>query len=170
MFDDEMKKWTLAFLVLALVVAFYLWRRDAVRISYVNGLAAYTSLPGKEYILERDCYIFKFKSRQPDWPYLASHLSVPDLPETVEEKNIGIALPNVDILDVARTGSHFKIVSVRRDESRTKVSITFEVLFTNENEREYARVDLYWMLDHTPEQKGLAPTLINGYAVERTGL
>lgn len=165
-----MMKWIIVILALVAAGVFWSWRRDAVKISYVNGLAAYTGLPGKEYILERDCYIFKFKDRQPDWPYLASHLSVPDLPDTVDEKLIGTDQPKVTLLDVARTGSHFKIVSVRRDESRRGITITFEVLFTNENDRKYARVDLYWMLDHAPEAAGQAPKILDTYAVERTGI
>ncbi len=165
-----MMKWILALAALVVVIAFVAWRRDAVKIAYVNGLAAYTNLPGKEYILERDCYIFKFKNHQPDWPFLASHLTVPDLPETVDEKALGSDQPKVALLDIARLGSHFKIVSVRRDEHAGKTTITFEVLFTNENERKYARVDLYWMLDHTPELQGLAPKILDAYAVERTGI
>ena len=50
-----MYKW---FLVLALVVlgaAFSVWQRNAVKTSYVNGLAQYNKLPGREFIFERDC-------------------------------------------------------------------------------------------------------------------
>ena len=41
----------------------------AVKTTYVNGLPLYSgALPGREYILERDCYVFKFKNHSSDWP------------------------------------------------------------------------------------------------------
>ena len=164
-------KWLLvALLALIAVAAALLLRSGGTKSAYVNGLAAYNTLPNREYILEKDCYIFTLKDRPNDWPFLGSDLTVPGLPAAVDEKFIGADLPGVRIIDVARTGSHFRIGSVRRDTSKAGVSVTFEVLFTNESERKYARVDTFWMLDHTPEKVGQAPRFLDAYAVERTGL
>ena len=164
-------KWLLA-AVLALIgiVSVLLLRSGGTKSAYVNGLAAYNTLPNREYILERDCYIFTLKDRPNDWPYMGSSLTVPGLPAVVDEKSVGADIPGIRIIDVARTGSHFRIGSVRRDTSKTGVTVTFEVLFTDEADRKYARVDTFWMLDHTPEKEGLAPRFIDAYAVERTGI
>jgi hypothetical protein len=164
-----MFKWFLATVGLALVVAFTLWQRDAVKTSYVNGLAQYNRLPGREYIFERDCYIFKFSDRARDtsYPLVGAHATVPELPAEVAGAKIGAALPGVRLLDIVRTGARFKIISVRRDESRRGTSVTFEILFMDEAERKYPRLDAYWLLDHAPEKDGEAPRIREDYAVAR---
>ena len=51
--------------------------------------------------------------------------------------------------------------------SRRRTQITFEIVFLNVDGRPYPRMDAYWILDHTPEQHGAAPTILPDYAVER---
>lgn len=160
-------KWFLAALGLIAIGAFVYIQRNATKTSYVNGLAAYNQLPGKEYLFQQDCYIFKLTDRDTSWPLVGTHDVVPELPAEVDRKLIGAALPGVRILDVARVGDRFKIVSVRREESRRGTVITFEILFTNEAERAYPRLDAFWILDHTPESRGEAPVLIERFAVPR---
>ena len=158
-------KWLLAAVAAALVAGYVVWQRNAVKTSYVNGLPPYTNLPGRDFILERDCYIFKFKSRDSDWPYLASHATVAALPAEVADTNVGKDFPDVRILGVVRVGDHFRIASVRRDESRTGTRITFEVALPNESTRPYPRLDAYWIMDHSPEKDGKAPWILTDYAV-----
>jgi hypothetical protein len=158
-------KWLLAALAVALIAAYVLWQRNSVKTSYVNGLPPYTNLPGRDFILERDCYIFKFKSRDSDWPYVASHASVPELPAEVTEANVGGDFPDARILGVLRVGDHFRIASVRRDEGRAGTRITFEVALSNESTRPYPRLDAYWIMDHSPEKDGKAPWIMADYAV-----
>jgi hypothetical protein len=162
-----MFKWILVGGSVLLVAAFTLWQRDSVKTSYVNGLPQYTKLPGREYIFERDCYLFKLASHPTDYPLIAAHESVPELPATVDDKLIGSRPPGVRILDTVRTGTRFKIVSVRRDESRKGTQITFEILLLDETERKFPRLDAFFILDHSPEKTDAAPLVREDYAVLR---
>ena len=164
-----MFKWFLAAAAAAFLAAFVVMQRDSVKTSYVNGLTQYNRLPGREFIFERDCYIFKFSDRARDtsYPLVGAQATVPELPAEVTDSKIGATLPGVRLLDVVRTGARFKIISVRRDESRRGTFVTFEILFMDEADRKYPRLDAYWLLDHTPEQTGEAPRLREDYAVAR---
>jgi hypothetical protein len=149
----------------AVVAAFAYMQLNSVKTTYVNGLAPYTALPGREFILERDCYVFKFKSRDTDWPLLGSREVVPDLPAEVSAANVGAEIHAIRILDVIHVGDHFRIASVRRDTGRSGTKITFEVLLSEEATRKYPRLDTYWIMDHSPEKEGSAPTFLPEYAV-----
>ena len=158
-------KWVLAAIALAVLGALVYAQRQAVKTTYVNGLPPYTTLPGRAFILERDCYVFKLKDHDTSWPLIGDHDVVPELPAEVKPENIGASLPGVRILDLVRVGDRFRIVSVRRDESRTQTRVTFEILLDNEATRKFPRLDAYWILDHVPERTGAAPALLTPYAV-----
>lgn len=158
-------KWLLILAAVALVAAFAFFQMHSVKTTYVNGLPPYTTLPGREYIVEHECYVFKFKAHDTDWPLLGSHDSVPELPAEVTAANIGADLPSVRILDVIHVGDHFRIASVRRDVGRSGTTVTFEVLLSDESTRKYPRLDTYWIMDHSPEKEGGAPTILPAYAV-----
>ena len=158
-------KWFLGAVVAALLVGYVYWQRQSVKTTYVNGLAPYTGLAGREYILEQDCYIFKLKAHNTSWPLIASHESVPELPNAVKESNIGAELPAVRILGIVRTGDRFRIASVRKDASRTETRVTFEIVLVDESTRPFPRLDAYMILDHAPEKEGAAPTIMTDYAV-----
>ncbi|HEU5081526.1 MAG TPA: hypothetical protein VFT72_20095 [Opitutaceae bacterium] len=167
-----MTKWILVAAVVIAVAAFVLIQRSGTKTVYVNGLPEYNTLPGKEYIFERDCYIFKLDNEKTSYPLVGANApdlpsSVSQLPNEVTDANVGKELPGVRILDTVHVGDRFKIVSVRRDEKRDSTRVTFEILFINESERRYPRLDAYYILDHSPEAKGAAPRMIDGYAVER---
>ena len=74
-------------------------------------------------------------------------------------------MPNVRILDVLHVGDHFRIISVRRDQAPGKTTISFEILLRDEEARKYPRLDAFWIMDHTPEKVGAAPTIMIAYAV-----
>ena len=78
-------KWILAVLAAMGIAALVFLQMHSVKTTYVNGLAPYTSLPGLEFIVERDCYIFKFKEHDTDWPLLGAVDTVPDLPAEVKD-------------------------------------------------------------------------------------
>ena len=158
-------KWLLVALAAVLVAAFAVLQFRSVKTTYVNGLPPYTTLPGLEFILERDCYVFKFTAHDTDWPLLASHESVPQLPAEVKASYVGADMPDVRILDVIRVGDHFRIASVRRDESRKGTTLTFEVLLADEASRKYPRLDVFWIMDHSPEKAGEAPKIMASFAV-----
>ncbi len=160
-------KWILGAGAALVVAGLLFWQSRAEKVSYVNGLPAYSTLPGREYFLERDCYLFKFKRSSSDWPLIASRATVPALPESVDAKNIGAEFPDVRILDVIKAGTRFRIVSVRRTESPASTSISFEVLLGDEVSFKYPRVDAFWILDHSPEKEGKAPRVMPDYAVPR---
>ena len=160
-------KWILAALLAILITGVVYWQRQGVKISYINGLTAYNALPGREYIFQRDCYLFKLDDRASSWPYVGDHAVVASLPAEVDPKHLDATHPTGRIIDVVRTGSRFKLVSVRRDESRHGTSISFELLFSDEDQRKYPRIDAYFIMDHAPEAEGKAPSLLNSYAVER---
>ena len=156
-------KWILAALAAVLVAGFVYWQREGIKVSYVNGLPTYSALPNREYIFQRDCYLFTLDDRSSSWPYVGDHAVVASLPADVDPKHLSVNYPGGRLIDVVRTGSRFKLVSVRRDESRHGTSISFELLFLDEAERKYPRIDAYFIMDHTPE----APSLLPAYAVER---
>jgi len=158
-------KWLLAATLAALFGAFAYLQLISVKTTYVNGLAPYTNLPGLEFIVEHDCYIFKFKAKDTDWPLVAAHDTVPELPASVTASNIGADLPLVRIYDVIKVGDRFRIVSVRRDESRKATRVSFEILLQDEATRKYPRLDAFWILDHSPEKEGGAPKVMTAYAV-----
>ena len=160
-------KWIITALFAVLIAGVIYWQRQGVKVSYVNGLNAYNALPGREYIFQRDCYLFKLDDRPSSWPYVGDHAVVKSLPVEVDPKHLNADHAAGRIIDVVRTGSRFKLVSVRRDESRHGMSISFELLFVDEAERKYPRIDAYFIMDHSPEARGEAPSLLNAYAVER---
>ncbi len=158
-------KWLIAVIIAAALAGFAYLQFRSVKTTYVNGLAPYTTLPGREYVLQRDTYIFKFKTRDTDWPLIGSKDTVPDLPAEVKESNVGAEFPTVRILGALRVGDHFRIVSVRRDESRAGTQVTFEILLQDDATRPHPRLDAYWIMDHSPEKDGAAPKIMAGYAV-----
>jgi hypothetical protein len=158
-------KWFLVAVGVVLVAAFAYLQMHSVKTTYVNGLAPYTTLPGREFIVEHDSYVFKFKAHDTDWPLLGARDTVADLPAEVSASNVGADLPGVRILDVIHVGDHFRIASVRRDVSRSGTKITFEVLLADEATRKYPRLDTYWIMDHSPEKEGAAPEILSAYAV-----
>jgi hypothetical protein len=160
-------KWVLALLCAVLIAGFVYWQRQGVKVSYVNGLPTYSALPNREYIFQRDCYLFTLDDRSSSWPYVCDHAVVASLPADVDPKHLSVNYPGGRLIDVVRTGSRFKLVSVRRDESRHGTSISFELLFVDEDQRKYPRIDAYFIMDHTPEARGEAPSLLPAYAVER---
>ncbi len=162
-----MFKWILVAVGVVLIGGFVFWQRNSVKTSYVNGLSQYNKLPGREFIFECDCYLFKLASHPTDYPLIGTHETVSELPAAVQDKLVGSALPGVRLLDTVRTGTRFKIVSVRRDESRTKTNVTFEILLLGETERKYPRLDAFFLLDHSLESTGAAPQVREAYAVAR---
>ena len=162
-----MYRWLIGGILLALIVLIVISGRGANKTSYVNGLALYSKIPGREFILERDCYIFKLKDADSDWPYIASHATVADLPADVDAKYVGTDNPKVRVLDIVTVGTQFRIVSVRRDEKAGKSTITYEILLADEATRKYPRVDALYMLDHTAEDPASPPSIVTDYAVPR---
>lgn len=160
-------KWLLSAAALLLFGAFLYQQRTAPKSSYVNGLPEYNQLPGKEYIFQRDCYIFKFKDRDTDWPLVGTHQVVPALPAVVDRKNVGADLPDVRILGVVRTGWIVRLVSIRRDESRQDTHLTYELLILDEGEKLYTRLDAYHLLDHSSDASGAAPAFLPDYVAPR---
>jgi len=162
-------KWLYALAVAALVaglaVGWSIWQRNSVKSAYVNGLPPYNQLRGLAYILEKDCYIFEFKSREAMYPLLGAHETVPALPEEVKDSNVGADFPDVRILGVLRVGDRFRIASVRQDTSSTGTVISFEIVLANESSRAFFKLDAFWMLDHSPEKSGAPPVFLSAYAV-----
>jgi hypothetical protein len=122
-------------------------------------------MPGRNFVLEQDCYVFKLTSEDTSWALIGSHETVPELPKEVKESNVGVKFPGVRILDVIHLGDHFTIASVRRDQSRKRTRISYEIVLENESTRRYPRLDAYYILDHSPEKKGEAPKVMPDYAV-----
>lgn len=154
-----------AVLIAGAVIGWEYRERNSVKSAYVNALPPYTQLRGLAYIIEQDCYIFEFKSGEAMYPLLASHETVPDLPVDVKQTNVGADFPKVRILGVIKTGDRFRIASVRMDTSRTGSVISFEIVLDNESSRAFYKLDTYWMMDHSPEKVGAAPTYLPSYAV-----
>jgi hypothetical protein len=161
-----MLKWILTACGAVVVVAFIVWQVNSVKTSYVNGLDAYQGMENRQYIFERDCYIFKLKDRDTPLPLVADHEAEPALPSEVSPKYVGTDQPGVRILGLARVGDRVKIASVRREVGRGRTHITYEILFLDEDQRPYPRLDADLILDHDPEAEGKAPQLLPAYLIE----
>jgi hypothetical protein len=163
-------KWLYALLLAAavagLAIGWSYWQRHSVKSAYVNGLPPYNQLRGLAFILEKDCYIFEFKSGEAMYPLLGAHDTVPALPEEVKDANVGADFPDVRILGVLRVGDRFRIASVRQDTSSSGNVISFEIVLANESSRAFFKLDAFWMLDHSPEKTGAAPVFLSSYAVQ----
>jgi hypothetical protein len=159
-------KWFLAVVVAAVVAAAFAYMQlNSVKTTYVNGLAPYTALPGREFILEQRLLCLQVQVARHDWPLLGSRDVVRICPAEVSAANVGADFPPVRILDVIHVGDHFRIASVRQDTGRAGTVITFEIVLDNESTRKYFKLDTYWMMDHSPEKEGAAPTYLTEYAV-----
>ncbi|HEX2101699.1 MAG TPA: hypothetical protein VHF69_13585 [Candidatus Synoicihabitans sp.] len=162
-----MFKWILIVMAIVGAGAFVYQQRNATKVSYVNGLAAYNRLPNQEYIFQRDCYIFKLRDMESAYPYVGTREIVPALPEKVEPALVGKTVGDARILDVVRVGDRFRIVSVRREKSRKSSFVTFEILLENEAARKYPRLDAYFILQHPADGEETAPQVLETFAVRR---
>lgn len=142
-------KWFIAVILIVLVGLGVWWQMNTTKISYVNGLEPYTEMPNREYILEMDCYVFVWdKSVGTSYPLLGVNApgistSVAALPQKVTRDNIGKNFPGVRIMDVIPHGTRFRILSVRREQSRrTGTFISYEIKCLDDIERPYQRIDI----------------------------
>ena len=154
-------RWFLVIALALVAVTALVWQqRDNTKVAYVNGLPAYTQLPGREFLLQQDCFILSREGTPAAYPLIANHAQIPALPAEVSDKEIGENHGGYRILATATVGSRFKIISVRREESRSGTTISFEILFHDEAERPYPRLDARLLLDHSPETRGEPPVFL----------
>lgn len=144
-----MLKWIIATVCLALFGWFVWFQLNTVKISYVNGLAPYDVMPGREYVLQCDCYVFAWHEKiATAYPLLGVNLpgaatSVEALPREVAAAKVGQPLPLVRLMDAIPRGTRFQLLSVRREEGRRiGTLISYEIRFLDEVERPYQRIDI----------------------------
>ncbi|HVT72526.1 MAG TPA: hypothetical protein VHD61_05270 [Lacunisphaera sp.] len=144
-----MKQWLLSAVLVILVAAGLWWQLNTTKISYVNGLEPYVEWPNREFVLERDCYLFAWH-KHIDTAHPLLGVNAPDvptrvtaLPEKVDRANIGRTFPLVRIMDVVPKGTRFRILSVRREENRrTGVFISYEITLLDDLVHPFQRVDI----------------------------
>lgn len=144
-------KWLIIAAAIVLAALGVTWQLNTTKISYVNGLDAYAQLPNQEFILVRDCYVFAW--RQPiataypllgvNSPEVAARVSA--LPETVSaaalQQHAGDEV--VRLMDVIPQGTRFRLLSVRREESRRAGTvISYEIKLLDDVDRAYQRIDI----------------------------
>lgn len=167
-----MIKWLIA-LVCAVVLGGFLWFQfNTTKIAYVNGVAPYDVMPGREYILQADCYVFAWHDHHKSgtaYPLLGVNLpgartSVEALPREVSTAKLKEQLPLVRLMDVIPKGTRFRLLSVRREENRrTGTFISYEIKFLDEVDRPYPRIDLRPVL--LPAAAGALPQIDEAVAV-----
>jgi hypothetical protein len=142
-------KWLIAIVGAALMGWFIWFQVNTTKISYVNGLAPYDVMPGREFILQQDCLVFSDREHPTSgFPLLGTNhrdarTRIAALPETVTADLRGKELPRARILDLIPRGTRFLITSVRREQSRRAGTvITYEAKFLDGTERTYQKVDL----------------------------
>jgi len=142
-------KWLIPAAGLAILGWFVWYQVNTTKISYVNGLAPYDVMPGREYILEHDCYVFAWhKSIATAYPLLGVNhpdvrTSVAALPREVRPDLVGTAQPEVRLMNVIPQGTRIQILSVRSEQSRrTGTFISYEIRFLDGVDRPYQRVDI----------------------------
>ena len=145
-----MTKWLLGIVLVVLAVLGLWWQINTTKISYVNGLDRYAHLPNQEYVVVLDCYVFAWRSRDIDTahPLLGVNApgvaaNTPALPREVTRENIDKDLPVVRVMDVVPKGTRFRVLSVRREESRRKgMFISYEITLLDDLTHPYQRIDL----------------------------
>lgn len=155
-----MIKWLIALGGAALIAWFIWFQVNTTKISYVNGLVPYDKMPGAEFILQHDSYVFVWKKNPTGgFPLLgvnhaAVATSVSELPPAgASPLAPGQENAAVRIVDRVEEGTRLIITSVRMEESRRHgIVITYEAKFLDERERPYQKVDLRPML--LPVAKG----------------
>ncbi len=155
-------KWLIPVVGLVFASWFAWFQLNTTKISYVNGLAPYDVMPGREYILQHDCYVFAWRqSIATAYPLLglnrpALATSVAALPQKVSPELIGHSRPLVRLMDVIPQGTRFRLLSVRREQSRrTGTFISYEIKFLDEVDRPYQRIDIRPILLPPAESGGL---------------
>lgn len=125
------------------------WQLNTTKISYVNGLEPYDVMPGREYILQHDCYVFAWREDPTSgFPLLGcGHPDVRNrvaaLPAESARSHVGRELEQVRIVDLIPRGTRLLITSVRREESRRAGTvITYEAKLLDDLDRPYQKVDL----------------------------
>jgi hypothetical protein len=144
-------KWILALGVVVIIALTIHWQLHTTKISYVNGLDAYAHLPNQEYILVQDCYVFAWKKPiETAYPLLGVNSTAvtartESLPIKVSTKAISSMQddPVVRLMDVVNRGTRFRLLSVRREESRMAGTIiSYEIKFLDDVVRPYQRIDI----------------------------
>lgn len=142
-------KWLIAAAGAGLVVWFAWFQINTTKISYVNGLSPYDVVPGREYILQQDCFVFADRVNPTSgFPLLGTnHRSartrVAALPEKAAPDLRNQDLGAVRILEIVPRGTRFLITSVRREQSRRAGTvISYEAKFMDGVERAFQKVDL----------------------------
>lgn len=142
-------KWVYLSVAAILVALGLYWQVNTTKISYVNGLAPYDGMPGREYILQQDCYVFAWRENATSgFPLLGTghpdvRTRVAALPAAGDRTLIGRELEQVRIVDLIPRGTRLLLTSVRREESRRAGTvITYEAKFLDELDRDYQKVDL----------------------------
>ena len=142
-------KWLIPLVGLALAGWFFWFQANTTKISYVNGLAPYDVMPGREYILQHDCYVFNWIEHPASgFPLLGTNATgaatrVSALPADSSDSYRGRTLAEVRIVDRIPRGTRLLLTSVRREESRgAGTVISYEAKFLDEVERPYQKVDL----------------------------
>ena len=66
-------KWLLIAAAVVVAAGLFFTQTHSTKTAYLNGLPLYRDLPNRQFIFERDCYIFKLKAQDTDWPLVATH-------------------------------------------------------------------------------------------------
>jgi hypothetical protein len=167
-----MFKWIIA-LVCVAAAGWFLWfQYNTTKISYVNGVPPYDVMPNREYVLQADCYVFAWLDHGKSgtaFPLLGVNLpgartSLDALPREVSTALVGKPQPLVRLMDAIPKGSRFRLLSVRREQSRQLGTvISYEIKFLDEVDRPYARVDVRPIL--LPASPGGLPQFDDAIAV-----
>lgn len=159
-FPDHMIKWLIAIGGTVLIGWFIWFQLNATKISYVNGLAPYDVMPGREYILQHDACVFAWREN-PTAGFPLLGVNHPDVRTSIAALPFNPARNHIDqggttarVMDVIPRGTRLLLTSVRREQSRrTGTLITYEAKFLDGVERPYQKVDLRPLLiaGPTPE-------------------
>ncbi len=162
-------KWPWILLTLAaLAFAWLLFGpTGGVKRSYINGLEHFNQMPNREFILQRDAYIFKDDRRDSAYPYIATAEEYPGLPATVSPAQHNTTHGSLRILDSVKIGTRFRLVSVRRDETKNSAEITYEILLENDAQRAYPRLDALFLLDPVHTDLTRPPLFLPRLVAER---
>jgi hypothetical protein len=144
-----MLKWIIPVVGAALIGWFLWFQANSTKISYVNGVPPYDVMPGREYILQADCYVFAWvRNPTAGFPLLGTNLAsaptrVAALPADNSARHAGHTVGAVRILDFIPRGTRLLITSVRHEESRRGgIVVTYEAKLLDDIDRPYPKVDL----------------------------
>ncbi|HSY74353.1 MAG TPA: hypothetical protein VK810_02695 [Dongiaceae bacterium] len=96
----------------------------------IGSQSPYSEMIGEKFVLEQDCYIFRFKDKR-DTLFVANSSMVRYLPDIVSLELAQKKYKNVEIVGIIGKGSVFTVVACMEEKSPEDIFQRFKATFDN---------------------------------------